>query len=999
MRAKVLCAALATTLLAGVLAVGTAKPAGAELVVFNTDVNCDSPVGTQVQNVTFSDDAPLTAPSESVFQILFPGGSATLPSTALGGIVTIVSFVNLSTTYSLGGGGTFVPGTVMADGDTTNNGNVVTANVTLGAGNTTIQFSTPGPLSPGDLTTPNRTVDVQAPEAPADVTVHAVQLTTTANIGAPPGTPVPVVCNIPANTLTTTEIVPAGPQLTVDAGPPVTGDVNTDIPLDATVTDPFGTPTLEWTSDNPNCTFDDATAEDTTINCPDVGVFSATLTATDPLAPVSPKSDSTTVTVTSPNGAPVVNAGPDVSFEVDDSTTLNGSVIDLDSTPTILWTIDTPDCSFDDETSPVTDITCSDTGMFAATLTADDGINPPVSDTAVVTVNPPPAGLNVDAGPDVSGTTGVPIALDGKVTDPGPFVFTVEWLSDSPDCTFDDPFAVDTTITCTAPGVFAATLTAEDGVHPDDSDTALVSVSQPNALPVVSAGPDVQGVKETPIFLDGTVTDPDSTPILAWVNDTPGCVFSDPMEEDTDITCPNTGVVAATLIADDGINPPVFDTALVTVLGNAPPVVDAGPDVMTAVGVPVLLNGSVTDPDDTPTAHWATGNPNCTFGDENSAVTTITCTSGGIIAATLTGSDGVSMPVSDTALVTVNAPNTSPTVDAGVDKFGVKNHAVPLDGVVNDPDSSPTIHWATANPSCSFGNPNVAATTITCTATGVFAATLTADDGINEPVSDTALVTFVNPACTGLCVNIGDSMTYEGGAASIPVTLSTPQTADVNVTATIVEVPGGAINGAGQPATFVHDFKTAAVKTVKIRANQRQAFVAVTAKTDALVESDETFQVVLSGPVVVGNPGSGIQLGRSIGIGTIKDTTGLAPGLILAGNTTIVEIDACATCKATAKFSVVLSAPIAAPVSVKYSTVSGLPPLATAPADFTAKLNKTLNYSPGAAIQKAITVMTIGDITPESTERIGINLFNATGATIQNDHPTQDGFMDIIDND
>jgi hypothetical protein len=439
----------------------------------------------------------------------------------------------------------------------------------------------------------------------------------------------------------------------------------------------------------------------------------------------------------------------------------------------------------------------------------------------------------------------------------------------------------------------------------------------------------------------------------------------------------------------------VFDTALVTVLGNAPPVVDAGPDVMTAVGVPVLLNGSVTDPDSTPTAHWATGNPNCTFGDENSAVTTITCTSGGIIAATLTGSDGVSMPVNDTALVTVNAPNTAPTVDAGVDKFGVKNHAVALAGIVTDPDSTPTITWATANPSCSFGNPNVAATTITCTTTGVFAATLTADDGINEPVHDTALVTFVDPACTGLCVNIGDSMTYEGGAASIPITLSTPQPTLVTMNALIVELPGGAINGAGHPASFVHDFKATVSRTVKINANQRQAFVAVTAKTDALVEGDEMFQVVISG--VTGAPG--VQIGRSIGVGTIKDTTGLAPGLILAGNTTIVEIDACATCKATSKFSVVLSAPTATPVTVKYSTVSGLPPLATAPADFTAKLNKTLSWTVGGAIQKPISVITIGDTAPESTERIGLNLFTPTGAAIQNDHPTEDGWVDILDND
>ena len=227
-------------------------------------------------------------------------------------------------------------------------------------------------------------------------------------------------------------------------------------------------------------------------------------------------------------------------------------------------------------------------------------------------------------------------------------------------------------------------------------------MSAPNAPPTVDAGPDVSGVSNSPISLDGTVTDPDNTPTVTWSTTTPGCSFGNIHMVDTTITCTNTGIVAATLSADDGVNDPATDTALVTVLGNAPPTANAGPDVLTIVNVGVALNGTITDPDNTPTAHWSTGSPNCSFDDENAVDTMITCTVGGVYAATLSASDGVNAPVTDTALVTVAAPSGSPTVDAGPDKSAIARHAISLDGVVTDPDNTPTIQWNTANPACEF---------------------------------------------------------------------------------------------------------------------------------------------------------------------------------------------------------------------------------------------------------------------------------------------------------
>ncbi len=406
-----------------------------------------------------------------------------------------------------------------------------------------------------------------------------------------------------------------------------------------------------------------------------------------------------------------------MSGQVNDDITLNATVTDPDSTPTTTWTVDDPNCTFADPSSVVTTINCGVAGTFAATLTADDGINPPVSATTTVTVTPPPPGLTVKAGPDTSGNTGTALALTGKMTDPG-FTPTSLWTVDSPNCSFANPAALVTTITCTAGGVFAATLTGHDGVHADQSDTALVSVSQPNVAPSVNAGGDVTGWRIRRSRCTASSPTPTAPRPSRGAPTHRRARSPTRHAADTTITCTSTGIAAAILTADDGVNPPVTDVALVNVIGNAPPTANAGPDVTTPVNLPVALHGVVADPDNTPTAHWSTGSPNCTFGDPNAADTTITCTAGGIYAATLTASDGINTPVSDTAIVTVVAPNTPPTVYAGMDAVGVIRHPVAVHGVVTDPDSTPAVHWANGNPNCSFANPNVADTTMTCTTAG-----------------------------------------------------------------------------------------------------------------------------------------------------------------------------------------------------------------------------------------------------------------------------------------
>ena len=96
---------------------------------------------------------------------------------------------------------------------------------------------------------------------------------------------------------------------------------------------------------------------------------------------------------------PVVDAGPDVtSTEGGQQFPLNGLVMSQASVVTISWTATAgPDvdagatCKITEPDSDTTVASCTDDGHFVFTLTADDGVNPPVSDSMTATLaNVPP---------------------------------------------------------------------------------------------------------------------------------------------------------------------------------------------------------------------------------------------------------------------------------------------------------------------------------------------------------------------------------------------------------------------------------------------------------------------------------------------------------------------------------------------------------------------------------------------------------------------------------
>jgi hypothetical protein len=141
--------------------------------------------------------------------------------------------------------------------------------------------------------------------------------------------------------------------------------------------------------------------------------------------------------------APVVDAGPPASGAEGSPIALSGSVDDPDTpSPTISWSyaplsgVDPgATCSFASPSSPSTTITCTDDGIYTATLTANDGTNPPASDSTTVTVSNATPSVDITSPPAGSYLPGTTIPLSASFTDAGSndtHTCTIDWGDGSP---------------------------------------------------------------------------------------------------------------------------------------------------------------------------------------------------------------------------------------------------------------------------------------------------------------------------------------------------------------------------------------------------------------------------------------------------------------------------------------------------------------------------------------------------------------------------------------
>jgi hypothetical protein len=207
-------------------------------------------------------------------------------------------------------------------------------------------------------------------------------------------------------------------------------------------------------------------------------------------------------------------------------------------------------------------------------------------------------------------------------------------------------------------------------------------------------------------------------------------------------------------------------------------------------------------------------------------------------------------------------------------------------------------------------------------------------------------------------VSIDDAVVVEGDSgsrtATLTVRLSAPSSFDVTV-------PFATANGT---AVAGSDY-TARTGNLTIPAGATSAALTVTVLGDLVGEPNETVLVNLGAP-------TNATLADSQGVLTILNDDPLP--LLSIDDPTVVEGDSGSR---NAKFTVTLSAPATASVTVSYATADGT---AVAGSDYTAR-SGTLTI-PAGVTSATFTVPVLGDTVPEPDETFQVQLTGPTGAAL-----------------
>ena len=356
------------------------------------------------------------------------------------------------------------------------------------------------------------------------------------------------------------------------------------------------------------------------------------------------------------NGPPVVRVS-DASGNEGSAIPLNASAADPENDPLqYSWTA-TPlsgvgpgaTCTFSNPTAPSPSITCNDNGVWTITLTVSDNVNQPVSSSGTLTVQnvAPHAALTFSAGPHAVGSV---VTANVAITDPGTidtFGCTFEWGDGTPTTT-----VAATGSSCSAPHAYAAygsyhvTVTVVDKDGGTGLDTQIVVVDGPPVLTVSNAS----GNEGSAIPLTATALDPEGDPLTyAWTA-TPGagvdagaaCIFSNPALLAPTVKCTDDGTWTLTLVASDGINSAVTQTATLTVANVAPSVTITSPAAGSS-SKSVSFSATVTDPGSNDVL-------SCSIDWGDGSAAQVVAVAGGVCATTHTYAASVS-----TATITVTA--------------------------------------------------------------------------------------------------------------------------------------------------------------------------------------------------------------------------------------------------------------------------------------------------------------------------------------------------------
>ena len=357
------------------------------------------------------------------------------------------------------------------------------------------------------------------------------------------------------------------------------------------------------------------------------------------------------------------------------------------------------------------------------------------------------------------------------------------------------------------------------------------------------------------------------------------------------------------------------------------------------------------------------------------------------ICVTANGSDrGGSGSVQDCHDIVINAP---PAVQAGGPYAGQEGTNVTIAGTVTDPDSTPTTLW-TVGPggdpgtTCTFGNASAVSTTIRCTDDGVFTLTLTANDGINPPVSASTTLTLTNVAPAVTVTAPANGATFPAGATvnfTAPFTdigTNDKHTCTVNfddgtpiASGTVSEVPGSGT------CTASHAFTAVGPHNVLVRVTDDDGGSATAVVRVVIFLPGEAFAIQATGlvsipktPLATCPPNSALtQVGLNVpavaNLGVLNASCTLDPA---TGTTTATaSVDSASLLGGAIRLTNISSTCVSGPGGVTRSstvgTINGVPigvgsGSLTIPLVATVRYNETTTVN-GKLAQNAIRVTTL----------------------------------------
>ncbi len=537
------------------------------------------------------------------------------------------------------------------------------------------------------------------------------------------------------------------------------------------------------------------------------GSYVLTLTIND--AGGSSTVDSITITATTFNAIPIVNAGPDQNVLSGTQVFLSGTGSDDDGDLlTFNWVFTSmpsgSGATLSDPDIANPSFTVDLDGVYVLTLTGNDGTATSAADSISVTADSQNSVPTANAGPDQNIVLGSLVSMSGNGTDADGDLLTFTWSFSSKPAgsvaTLTGATTATPNFTADLEGSYVLSLICNDGTVDSLADSITITAATLNSSPVAIAGPDQNIETGSLLLLSGNGTDADGDLLsFSWTFASKPfgstAILSDSSIANPTFTADLSGTYVLNMTVDDGIVTSALDSITITASSiNSVPTVNAGVDLNVKTGDLVTLNGSWFDADsDTLTFTWVfTSMPSgstASLSDSSIATPTFTVDQEGIYILSFTGNDGTVSSSADLITISATSPaiNSEPRVNAGPVQNVTKGDFVTLNGSGVDADGdSLTFVWSfISRPSGStavLSDPNVANSSFTADQSGSYVLSLIGNDGVVNSLPDTVTITVQEPSLlVGTSYLAGDGLTVTMDSISV-VNLGGTYTYEINYT-------------------------------------------------------------------------------------------------------------------------------------------------------------------------------------------------------------------------